>query len=322
MRNTFGNKFRITIFGASHETVIGVYIQGIPVGYRLDEKELQKEIDRRKPTNKWTTPRKEKDIPDVSYYDDIMTITFRNENISDKDYTPFLDTPRPSHADYVQMHKYEHADILGGGISSGRMTLPIVAAGFVAKDIIKRYYAKDIKFKSEILSIGGEKVKSAQHKVLDYCYERGNSVGASIQCIVKNPPKFIGDPFFDGVESMISHLMFSIPGIKAIEFGDGVECATKYGSQRNDAFIDAEGHTRTNNEGGINGGITNGNDLIVRVHAKPTPSIASKQKTYNFKTNEMATLEINGRHDICFALRIPVVIESVIAICLLNGCLE
>lgn len=321
MHNTFGNKFKITLFGASHEPGIGVYIQGIPIDYRADEKELQKEIDRRKPSNKWTTPRKEDDYPCINYYDDMMIVTFKNKDINNKDYDQFFDIPRPSHADYVQMHKYEKADILGGGISSGRMTLPIVAAGFVAKDILKRY-SKDIQINCEILPILNQIEEKDQTRILDYCYNNGDSVGAALECVVKNPPKFIGNPFFDSIESIISHLMFSIPGIKAIEFGDGVECSKKFGSERNDVFIDADGHTRTNNEGGINGGITNGNDIVVKVHAKPTASIAREQETFNFKTGKMDHLKTGGRHDVCFALRLPVVIESVIAISLLNGCLE
>lgn len=322
MHNNFGDKFKLTIFGSSHEPFVGIYIQGIPKDYKIEVDELQEEIDRRKPNSKWTTPRKEKDIPKISYCDDIVVISFKNENIIDKDYSEFEEIPRPSHADYVQMHKYSDPNILGGGIASGRMTLPIVAAGFVAKDILKKYYAKDISFKSDIYSIKGHVQLGEQYEALEYCKNHNDSVGASLYCIVKNPPKFVGDPFFDGIESKISHLMFSIPGIKAIEFGDGVECSTKFGSERNDVFFDAQGHTKTNNEGGINGGITNGNDLVVTVHAKPTPSIAKKQMTFNFKTNQIEPLEINGRHDICFALRLPVVIESVIAICLLDSCIK
>lgn len=314
----FGERFKIAIFGGSHSPSLGVLIQGIPIEYRIDKEELQKEINRRKPTNKWTTPRKEDDIPTIIQYDDLLVISFENKNINDSDYDKFKDTPRPSHADYVQLNRGK--DILGGGMASGRMTLPIVAAGFVAKDLLKKYYAKDIQFESYVDAIKGEKLKEAQEQVLDYCLEHGDSVGAAIRCVVTNPPKFIGDPFFNSVESMISHLAFSIPGVKAIEFGDGERCAHLLGSQRNDVYIDAEGHTATNSEGGINGGITNGNPITFKVSVKPTPSIKMKQHTFNFKTGQMEDLEIGGRHDICFALRLPVVMESIAAIALINLC--
>lgn len=314
----FGEKFKIALFGGSHTQILGVLIQGIPSGYEVNKEDLQKEINRRKPNNKWTTPRKEEDVPTIIQYDDLLVISFENKNINDSDYDKFKDTPRPSHADYVQFHRGK--DLLGGGIASGRMTLLIVAAGFVAKDLLKKYYAKDIQFESYVDAIKGEKLKESQEQVLDYCLEHGDSVGATIRCIVTFPPKFIGDPFFNSVESMISHLAFSIPGVKAIEFGDGERCAHVFGSQRNDVYIDAEGHTATNSEGGINGGITNGNPITFKVSVKPTPSIKMKQHTFNFKTGQMEDLEIGGRHDICFALRLPVVMESIAAIALINLC--
>ena len=314
----FGEKFNITLFGGSHTPSLGVLIQGLPFDYEVDKEELQKEINRRKPTNKWTTPRKEEDIPRITIHGGLMVATFENKNVKDNDYDQFKNTPRPSHADYVQLNRGK--DILGGGIASGRMTLPIVVAGFVAKDLLKKYYAKDIEFKSYIDSVGGHEDKNHIESILDYCLENGDSVGASIKCVITNPPKFIGDPFFNSVESMISHLAFSIPGIKAIEFGDGVNCSGEIGSSRNDLFTDNEGHTVTNNEGGINGGITNGNPIVFKVHAKPTPSIRMRQHTFNFNTGKMEDLEIGGRHDVCFALRLPVVIESIAAIALINLC--
>jgi len=314
----FGEKFNITLFGGSHTPSLGVLIQGLPFDYEVDKEELQKEINRRKPTNKWTTPRKEEDVPRITINGGLMVATFENKNVKDNDYDQFKDTPRPSHADYVQLNRGK--DILGGGMASGRMTLPIVVAGFVAKDLLKKYYAKDIQFESYVDAIRGVKIKEDQEQVLNYCLEHGDSVGATIRCVVTNPPRFIGNPFFNSVESMISHLAFSIPGVKAIEFGDGERCAHLLGSQRNDRYIDAEGHTSSNNEGGINGGITNGNPITFKVSVKPTPSIKMNQHTFNFKTGQMEDLEIGGRHDICFALRLPVVMESIAAIALINLC--
>lgn len=322
MNNVFGNKFRILLHGASHSKDLGVFIFGAPLDYRVDIDGLKAEIERRKPNNKWTTPRKEKDEPKVEYLSGVISISFTNNNINDNDYNKFVDTPRPSHADYVQHNKYKDAKtLLGGGIASGRMTLPIVAAGFVAKELLKTYEA-DIDIKADIVSIGDITEKDVQTKILDWCYENGDSVGAKVRCTVKNPPKFIGEPFFDSVESIISHGIFSIPGVKAISFGDGIDCIYKYGSQRNDLYIDNEGHTSSNNEGGINGGITNGNDIVFDVYVKPTASISKPQETWNFKEDKQETLEIGGRHDICFALRTPVVIEAITAISLLDLCKE
>ena len=324
MNNVFGNKFRILLHGTSHSKDLGVFIFGAPLDYRVDIDGLKAEIERRKPNNKWTTPRKEKDEPKVEYLSGVISILFTNNNINDNDYEKFVDMPRPSHADYVQYNKYKDKEaLLGGGIASGRMTLPIVAAGYVAKQLLKKY-SKAIDITAEITSIGnfGNNLKDLQEKALDWCYENGDSVGAKVRCTVKNPPRFIGEPFFDSVESMISHGVFSIPGIKAISFGDGIDCITKYGSERNDSFIDADGHTSSNNEGGINGGITNGNDIVFDVYVKPTASISKPQETWNFKENKQETLEIGGRHDICFALRTPVVIEAITAISLLDLCIE
>lgn len=323
MNNVFGNKFRILLHGASHSKDLGVFIFGAPLDYRVDIDGLKAEIERRKPNNKWTTPRKEKDEPKVEYLSGVISISFTNNNINDNDYEKFVDMPRPSHADYVQYNKYKDKEaLLGGGIASGRMTLPIVAAGYVAKQLLKEY-SSEISFKTTVHVAGNHPYRSSSEaNMLDYCYKNGDSIGAIVNCVVVNPPKFIGEPFFDSVESVISHGIFSIPGVKAISFGDGIDCVSKLGSERNDLFVDNEGHTSSNNEGGINGGITNGNDIVFDVYVKPTASISKPQETWNFKENKQETLEIGGRHDICFALRMPVVIEAITAISLLDLCRE
>lgn len=317
MSNIYGKNFEIEIFGASHSKTLGVTIKGVPTDYVPNISFIKEEIGRRKPSNKWTTPRREEDKPIVETGSDgSITITFENKNINDNDYDKFFDTPRPSHADYVQKNRYSKEALLGGGMASGRMTLPVVAAGAIAKDILKSRYSPNIQFKADVASVGGESKESFITQFLDYCYINKDSVGACIECTVTNPPKFIGEPFFNSVESEISRLAFSIPGIKAIEFGDGVACSAKFGSERNDPIVDEDGTTSSNNEGGINGGITNGNPIVFRVHAKPTPSIGMEQESFNFKTGKIEQFAIGGRHDICFALRLPVVIESIAAIAL------
>ena len=234
MINTFGSKFKVTLFGQSHSKELGVLIENIPNNYILDIDELQKEIDKRRPTSKWTTPRREKDVPIVEKGEKYIKIVFENNNINDDDYKKIGDTPRPSHADYVQKNLYGEVPY-GGGIASGRMTLPLVAVGYVAKDILKKYYATNIDISANIESVGGKTKEEDIENLLDYCFETMDSVGAVIKCKVENPPKFVGEPFFDSVESVISHLAFSIPGVKGIAFGDGVECVKKFGYTRNDA---------------------------------------------------------------------------------------
>ena len=196
----------------------------------------------------------------------------------------------------------------GGGQSSGRMTLPLVAAGVIAKKIIP-----DVVFNTQLIEVNGSKdIESQVNKAV----EENDSVGGIIECRISNIPVGFGEPFFDSVESMLSHIMFSIPGIKGIEFGTGFESAKMKGSECNDVFIDVHGSTATNNAGGINGGISNGNEIVFRVAVKPTSSIGKTQRTFNFKTQEMTDLIIEGRHDNCFALRTPVIVENAAAVVL------
>ncbi len=315
--NSFGRQFRISIFGESHQNAIGILIDGCPAGISLSEKDFEEDIERRKPNQTGTTSRKETDIPYIKsgVYQEKTTgapilIEFENNNIRSKDYSQLEAIPRPGHSDYAASVKYKQFnDLRGGGHFSGRLTLALVAAGVIAKKLIPT----SISIKSKILEIGGSEDYSESIKTVQ---KQGDSLGGIIECQVTNMPVGLGEPFFDSVESQISHLVFSIPGIKGIEFGSGFKGGQMYGSEFNDAIINAKGTTQSNHSGGINGGISNGNDLIFRVAVRPTASIGKAQNTYNFKTQKIEELKIRGRHDTCFALRVPVVLEAVTAIVL------
>ena len=238
-----------------------------------------------------------------------MLIAFENKNISSQDYDSLKDTPRPGHADFTAAKKYGgFNDYRGGGHFSGRLTLGLVAAGVIAKKMIA-----PIKVTAVLVEAGGDTdIDRAVQKAL----EMKDSIGGIIQCEVVNVPVGLGEPFFDSVESVLSHMMFAIPAIKGIEFGAGFGAARMKGSECNDLFIDIGGKTQTNYAGGINGGITNGNPLVFRVVVKPASSISLPQQTINLQTGEQTELVIQGRHDTCIALRVPVVVECAAAIVL------
>jgi chorismate synthase len=265
------------------------------------------------------TPRKEDDVPCIEGLDsegvttsDNITITFYNKNTRSADYSHLRRQPRPSHADLTQSLKYgSEYDLAGGGIASGRMTVALVAAGVVAKRVLP-----EAVFTTTLCRVGTSTNVEEFDDIIAQARANGDSVGGVVECRVVGIPATLGEPFFDSVESVISHLLFSIPGVKGVEFGDGFACAERYGSQRNDAIVDATGKTETNNEGGINGGISNGNEIVVRVAIKPTPSIARSQQTYNFDTQRVESLTIGGRHDSCIARRAMVVVEAMVAFAL------
>ncbi len=319
MKNWFGDKLRVTIFGASHAPEVGVVVEGLPRGLHLAPEMFDADLTRRRPVGVGTTPRHEADIPAIEGLDDNslttgapVKITFCNTNTRSGDYSHLVSHPRPSHADLVQRRKYgAEYDLAGGGMASGRMTVALVAAGVVAKQLLLKET-----FETNIVSIGGVVDRSCFDEVIAEAQRAGDSVGGVVECRVKGVAPCLGEPFFDSVESVISHLLFSIPGVKGVEFGDGFACAAKRGSERNDSIIDAEGHTATNNEGGINGGIANGNDIVVRVAIKPTPSIAREQRTYNFEYEAVKALKIGGRHDACIVRRGAVVVEAMVALAL------
>jgi len=314
--NSFGRIFRVSIYGESHGNGIGVVIDGCPAGLPLNIEDFSTDLYRRQAGKPGTTPRKEPDIPEIisGVFNNYTTgaplhIMFRNINTRSTDYSAFREIPRPGHADFVAMKKFgEFVDYRGGGHFSGRLTLGIVAAGVIAKKLIK-----PIEIKSSIIEVGGNtNIEEAIKKAL----EEKDSIGGIIECVASNVPIGLGEPFFDSVESVISHIVFSIPAIKGIEFGSGFKAAKMKGSEHNDKIISADGKTSTNYSGGISGGITNGNDIVFRVAVKPTSSISKPQETLNIKTNKLETLIVEGRHDTCIALRVPVVLECATAIAL------
>ncbi len=314
--NTFGQLFRISIFGESHGEVVGVTIDGVKSGMSLTLKDFEADILRRKSGAKGTTTRIEDDKPQIisGLFKGFttgapLTIVFENKNVQSVDYEYIRDTPRPGHADFVALKKFQgFNDYRGGGHFSGRLTLAIVAAGVVAKKQIGK-----INIEAKLLSAGGSIDIEA---MIEQAIAENDSIGGIVECNATNIPIGLGEPFFNSVESVISHLAFSIPAVKGIEFGAGFETTTMKGSQHNDPLIDISGKTETNHSGGISGGITNGNDLIFRVAVKPTPSIGKEQLTVNMKTGKRESLKISGRHDACIALRMPVIIEAITAIVL------
>ena len=319
MSNSFGKIFRLTIFGASHAESVGVIIEGAPKGIALSGDMFHTDLDRRRPALSGETARNEEDMPiieglspDGKTTGEAITITFKNSDKRSGDYSHLRVHPRPSHADLVQLRKYGNdADIAGGGMASGRMTVALVAAGVVAKKILK-----EVTFTSHLAAVNGITDNSKFNDIITTAAREGDSVGGIVECRVSGIKPTLGEPFFDSAESVISHLLFSIPGVKGVEFGDGFAGSTKRGSERNDVIADATGRTLTNNEGGINGGITNGNDIVLRVAIKPTPSIAKAQRTYNFESDATTPLIIGGRHDACIARRAVVVVEAMVAVAL------
>ena len=319
MNNSFGKRFNIEIYGGSHTESLGVIISGVPAGITLTESDFEADLARRRSGAKGTTPRKEGDVPHIVSgveagvtTGERLEIVFYNENTRSGDYDRLRNHPRPSHADLTARHKYGEAfDLRGGGIFSGRMTLLLVAAGVVAKKI-----TEGATYSSEIVELGGCRDSEQFEAVVAAAQHDGDSVGGVIKSTITGAGRDLGEPFFDSVESIAAHLLFSVPAVKGVEFGSGFAGVALRGSERNDRIVDALGTTATNHEGGINGGITNGNPIVVRVAIKPTPSIAQPQDTYNFISQSVEPLTIGGRHDACIVLRASVVIEAVMAIAL------
>lgn len=320
--NSFGKNFRVQILGQSHGEYVGIVIDGCPPGIPITAEDFKNDIERRKPGAKGTTPRKEDDIPEIisGVFNDTstgapITILFKNNNTRSGDYEKQRAVPRPGHADFVAHKKFKgFEDYRGGGHFSGRLTVALVAAGVVAKKVLASFPAnKKIEIQATILEIGGEK---DLEKGLQKAVDAKDSIGGIVECKVSNLPIGLGEPFFDSVESLISHAVFSIPAVKGIEFGAGFAAAKMFGSEHNDSLINADGTTATNNAGGIVGGITNGNELIFRIVVKPTSSTPKVQETLNVETGNVEPFSVKGRHDLCIALRVPVVLEAVTAMVL------
>jgi chorismate synthase len=317
--NSFGRNFRVTIFGESHGEALGVVMDGVEAGIPLTTSDFEADLARRRSGGAGTTPRREGDIPEIvsGVFEGHttgapLTVLFRNEDTRSGDYTKLVEHPRPSHADFVAAQKFgARNDYRGGGHFSGRVTLGLVAAGVVAKRMLK-----GVSITSRIVEVGGESDPAMFASVIADAVRAGDSVGGVVECRATGVPVGWGEPFFDSVESVAAHLLFSIPAVKGVEFGSGFAGAALRGSANNDPIIASDGTTASNNSGGINGGITNGNEIVVRIAVKPTASIAVPQRTWNFATGRVDTLTIGGRHDACIALRVPPVAEAALALAL------
>jgi chorismate synthase len=275
------------------------------------------DIERRKGgSQKGTTPRKEDDLPQFvsGVFNDIttgapLTILFENKNTRSGDYEKQRAIPRPGHADFVAHQKFGgFEDFRGGGHFSGRLTVCLVAAGVVAKKLLNA-----ITVKATILEIGGEKdIETGLQKAIS----AKDTIGGIVECKVVGLPTGLGEPFFDSLESIISHAVFAIPAVKGIEFGTGFQAARMFGSTHNDTIINEAGDTNTNHAGGVVGGITTGNELVFRIAIKPTSSTPKEQESWNWETKQVESFSIKGRHDLCIALRVPPVLEAVTAMVL------
>lgn len=341
--NSFGRYFRVSVFGESHGVAVGAVLDGVPAGIPLAEADFMEDIDRRRSGARGTTPRRESDTPEIlsGVYNGYttgapLTVIFRNGNTHSSDYELFKAMPRPGHADHVASIKWNgYNDPRGGGHFSGRLTLPIVAAGVVAKKVLA--CKSDVTVKASLAELGGvccrvgpgavpdgasrtpedivASLPQAAREAMDKAILEGDSLGGVAECVVDGLPAGLGEPFFDSVESLISHAIFAVPGVRGIEFGDGFMASRMKGSEHNDP-IGTDGHPLKNGAGGVNGGITNGAPVVFRVALKPTSSIRKTQRTADLSNGCMADLSAPGRHDACFALRAPVVIESMAAIAL------
>lgn len=317
--NSFGRIFRVHIFGESHGESVGIVIDGCPAGLVLSADDLLPDLERRKGgKQKGTTPRQEADYPFLKSglfngktTGAPITIIFDNNNTRSADYEKQRSFPRPGHADWVAHQKYGgNEDYRGGGHFSARLTTGLVAAGAIAKKLMS-----EVSIIAAVTEINGE---SDLEKGLQNAIDAKDSVGGIVECRVNGLPVGLGEPFFDSVESQVAHIAFAIPAVKGIEFGSGFAAAKMFGSQHNDAIENMEGKTRTNHAGGIVGGITNGNELVFRIAIKPTASTPKQQNSLNWDTGKVEDFSIKGRHDLCVALRAPVILEAATAIALVD----
>ena len=362
--NTFGRIFRVSLYGGSHGPEVGVVIDGVEPGIALTEADFAADLARRRSGARGTTPRHEPDLPLIrsGVYEGHTTgaplaIAFANTNTHSADYELFRTTPRPGHADFTADLKYGgFNDPRGGGHFSGRLTLPLVAAGVVAKKILAATIEEEtsghvaFSVDARIVELGGVSRAAAEARSgqtaagpstpeaeaalwapeLEAAAAEGDSLGAVVECVADGLPAGLGEPFWDSVESLIAHAMFAIPGVRGVEFGDGFAAARMKGSAHNDPFDLAETHhgarltpSAANHAGGVNGGITNGNPIVFRVAFKPTSSIRKPQRTATLAAPGAADpapgltdFSVPGRHDVCFALRTPVIVEAMAAITL------
>ena len=321
--NSFGKLFRVSIFGESHGESVGIVVDGCPAGLALTVDDLLPDLERRKGgKQKGTTPRQEADYPffKSGIFNEKTTgfpiaIFFENNNTRSEDYNKQRSIPRPGHADWVAHQKFGgHEDYRGGGHFSARLTTGLVAAGAIAKKLMT-----GISIHAEVTEIGGEK---DLERGLQNAIDAKDSVGGLLECRVTGLPVGLGEPYFDSVESLLAQMMFTIPAVRGVEFGTGFAAAKMFGSEHNDAIEDMTGKTITNHAGGVVGGITNGNELVFRIAIKPTSSTPKEQTSLNWDTEQMEKFSIKGRHDLCVALRAPVIVEAATAIVLADLMLQ
>ena len=300
----------IDLFGTSHTKEMGAVIRGIPADAELDMDFIQKQLDRRKPGGTLTSERKESDIPRVEKRNPLVVV-FKNEDVSDEAYDELELIPRPGHSDYTYYAK--GGSFIKGGATSARLTAPMVFAGAIAK---KELLKRGIDVTAKLFEAGGEKDPAKIVKAIEQVKAEGDSLGGVVECTVTGLEPGFGGVYFQKLEASISSAVFSVPAVKGLEFGKGFESAGLKGSENNDEFVFEDGRviTKTNNCGGLLGGMSDGMPLVLRAAFKPTPSIAKEQWTVNLKTGENVKISVGGRHDPCVALRGVVVIESMVAL--------
>lgn len=352
MASYLGEHIHVSVFGQSHSPAIGVVVDGLPAGERVDMEELGRFLKRRAPgQNATSTPRKEADLPQFlsGLVDDVtcgapLAALIENTNTRSQDYAQLRDKPRLGHADFTAQVKYGgFQDVAGGGHFSGRLTAPLCIAGGICLQILKR---RGIEVAAHIASIAGEadrpfdpmgesvetldalkrapfpvmdeKAGERMRKVILQAKEEGDSVGGIVECLVTGVPAGLGEPMFGGMENRLAAALFGIPAVKGVEFGAGFGVATMRGSENNDPFTVKDGKvvTETNHAGGILGGITNGMPLVFRLAVKPTPSIAKQQQTVSLSKKQVEELVVTGRHDPCIVPRAVPVVEAVTALVL------
>lgn len=353
MKNNFGTNISMTIFGESHGPCIGITLDGLPAGFKINLERIKEDMEKRKAKGSISTQRHEDDEVEIvsGFFNGYttgtaLTILIQNKNTQSKDYSDIQYRLRPGHADFSAYEKYHgFQDYRGGGHFSGRLTAPIVAAGSICRQILETkniligshieqlYALHDAPFsnnidelkkqiqtlnKKEFATLDEQVAQNMEQAILEAKNEQ-DSIGGILESAIINLPAGIGEPFFDSIESILAHLLFSIPAVKGVSFGAGFQMASKKGSEANDAFIMNDTiQTKTNNNGGINGGISNGMPIIIHTCIKPTPSIYKAQETVDYKTKESQTLNIKGRHDPCILHRARIVVDSMIAFGILD----
>ncbi|MBQ1265077.1 MAG: chorismate synthase [Oscillospiraceae bacterium] len=349
MSSIYGNALKISVFGQSHASAIGVNIDGLPAGFCVDIQALEEFLARRAPgTGAWSTARKEADKPEFlcGLVDNVtcgapLTAIIRNTNTRSQDYAPFAQIPRPAHADFTAAVKYgNHQDASGGGHFSGRLTAPLCIAGGICLQMLEttgiRVYARirsiaDITddapcacVAEKTFPVVTDEVGAQMQTVILDAKTDGDSVGGVIDCRIENLPAGLGEPMFGGMENRLAQILFGIPAVKGVEFGSGFAGTLLRGSENNDAFRVQDGKivTETNHCGGILGGITNGMPVEFAVAVKPTPSIAKEQKSVDLSTMSETTLSVQGRHDPCIVPRAVPVVEAAAAIAVLDAILS